>query len=46
MRSRGERDRLTSFSSCLGLRIQIADEPFEIDCYGLALGSFDIEKSS
>jgi hypothetical protein len=32
-------DCLTCFGSCLGLRIQI-------DCYGLALGSFDIKKSS
>jgi hypothetical protein len=35
-------DRLTSSGSYLGLRIQIKDEPFEIDCYGLALGSFVI----
>jgi hypothetical protein len=35
-------DRLTSSGSYLGLHIQIGDEPFEIDCYGLALGSFDM----
>jgi hypothetical protein len=35
-------DRLTSSGSYLGLRIQIRDEPFEIDCYGLALVSFNM----
>jgi hypothetical protein len=35
-------DHLTSSGSYLGLHIQIGDEPFEIDCYGLALGSFDM----
>jgi hypothetical protein len=35
-------DHLMSSGSYLGLRIQIKDETFEIDCYGLALGSFDI----
>jgi hypothetical protein len=36
------RDRLTSLGSCTDLRIQIEGESFVINCYGLALRSFDM----
>jgi hypothetical protein len=35
-------ERLTSPGSCQNLRICIEGELFDIDCYGLTLGSFDM----
>jgi hypothetical protein len=34
-------DRLTSPSRCQGLHLNVVGEVFRIDCYGLALESFD-----
>jgi hypothetical protein len=35
-------DRVTSSGRCKDLKFWDDDEPFMIDCYGLALGSYDM----
>ncbi|MEJ2003071.1 MAG: retropepsin-like aspartic protease [Maritimibacter sp.] len=35
-------DRLSSSRCCRGMQFSIAGEPFRIDCYGLALGSYEM----
>jgi hypothetical protein len=35
-------DRLTSLCCCRGLHLDITDEVFCVDCYGLVLASFDM----
>jgi predicted aspartyl protease len=35
-------DRVTSSGCCRNLKISIAGEDFIIDCYGLALGSYEM----
>jgi hypothetical protein len=35
-------DRVASSGSCTDLKINIADEPFIIACYGLSLGSYEM----
>jgi predicted aspartyl protease len=35
-------DRLISSGCCCALPVHIGDEVFNVDCYGLQLGSFDM----
>jgi hypothetical protein len=35
-------DRLSSSGCCRAMQFPITDEPFLIDCYGLALGSYEM----
>jgi hypothetical protein len=35
-------DRVASFGYCRNLTISISGKPFVIDCYGLALGSYEM----
>jgi hypothetical protein len=35
-------DRLTSSGCCRGLRLDVVGDAFCVDCYGIALASFDM----